>query len=95
MNLVSTNKSITMSSREIADLVKSRHDNVKRTIETLAEKGVIAFPQSEEKATAGRPVIEYKLCKREIKIRLAFLVQNLALLPDRSTGRSACPYCAP
>lgn len=50
---------LTMSSKEIADLVEARHDNVKRTIETLAAKGVIAFPQSEEKATGGRPSIEY------------------------------------
>ena len=50
---------VTMSSREIADLTDKRHDNVKRTIETLAERGVIAFPQIEEKPTAGRPVAEY------------------------------------
>lgn len=48
-----------MTSREIADLVGSRHDSVKRTIETLAEKGVIAFPRSVEKPTGGRPVTEY------------------------------------
>lgn len=59
MNLVPSNPSVTMTSREIAELVNSRHDNVKRTVETLAEKGVIAFPQTEEKATAGRPAIEY------------------------------------
>lgn len=49
----------TMSSREISDLVEKRHDNVKRTIETLIEQGVIASPQIEEKATAGRPATEY------------------------------------
>lgn len=46
----------TMTSMEISELVGSRHDNVKRTIETLAESGVITFPQTEEKPTAGRPV---------------------------------------
>lgn len=46
----------TMTSIEIAELVGSRHDNVKRTIETLAGTGVITFPQSEEKPTAGRPL---------------------------------------
>lgn len=46
----------TMTSVEISELVGSRHDNVKRTIETLAESGVITFPQTEEKPTAGRPV---------------------------------------
>lgn len=59
MNLVPSNQSITMTSREISELANVRHDNVKRTIETLAAKGVIAFPQSEEKATAGRPAVEY------------------------------------
>ncbi len=43
----------TMTSREIAELVESRHDNVKRTVDTLSAKGAIPFPQAEEKATAG------------------------------------------
>jgi len=34
----------TMTSREIADLVESRHDNVKVAIERLAAKGVIQLP---------------------------------------------------
>ncbi|WP_314408883.1 phage antirepressor KilAC domain-containing protein [Pseudomonas kuykendallii] len=38
----------TMTSREIAELVCKRHDNVKRTIETLAESGVIVRPQIED-----------------------------------------------
>lgn len=50
---------LTMSSQEIADLVESRHDNVRRTIERLAERGVIALPPMEEKPTAGRPAVEY------------------------------------
>lgn len=47
---------VTMTSREIADLVGRRHDNVKRTIETLAANGVIKSPQIEEMPTATRPV---------------------------------------
>ena len=54
-----SNANLTMSSREIAELVEKRHDNVKRTIETLVARGVIASPQSEEKPTDGRPVTEY------------------------------------
>ncbi|MCK8144549.1 phage antirepressor KilAC domain-containing protein [Citrobacter sedlakii] len=50
---------VTMSSIDIAGLVGKRHDNVKRTVETLIERGVIASPQIEEKATAGRPVAFY------------------------------------
>lgn len=43
-----------MSSQEIADLVGKRHDNVKRTIESLVEQRVIARPQIEDvQETAG------------------------------------------
>lgn len=37
-----------MTSIEIAELVGKRHDNVKRTIETLVEQAVISLPQIEE-----------------------------------------------
>lgn len=47
-DLINLNSVPTMSSSEIAELVEKRHDNVKRTIETLAEKGVITLPQIEE-----------------------------------------------
>ena len=52
-------KQQTMSSREIAELVESRHDNVRVTIERLAERGVIALPAMQEKPTGGRPSVEY------------------------------------
>ncbi|WP_439829926.1 hypothetical protein [Aeromonas veronii] len=39
---------ITMTSLEISELVDKRHDNVKRTIETLVERGVIQLPQIED-----------------------------------------------
>lgn len=42
-----------MTSQEIADLVQARHDNVKRTIETLIGSGVIASPQIEEMVTTA------------------------------------------
>ena len=35
-----------MDSKEIAELVNSRHDSVKRTVETLVDKGVIVQPQT-------------------------------------------------
>ena len=50
---------LVMTSIEIAELVEKRHDNVKRTIESLIERGTIASPQIEEKPTAGRPVSVY------------------------------------
>ncbi len=49
-----------MTSAEIADLVEKRHDNVKRTIETLSEAGVIVRPQIEDEPgtdAMGRPRI--------------------------------------
>lgn len=46
MNNLITNKP-SMTSFEIAELVEKRHDNVKRTIVTLASKDVIRSPQIE------------------------------------------------
>lgn len=59
MNQLVTQSVLSINSEEIADMVSVRHDNVKRTINSLAEKGVITFPQIEEKATAGRPTQLY------------------------------------
>lgn len=76
---------VTMSSQAIAELVEKRHDNVKRTIETLAERGVIASPQIEEKpATGGRPGIEYRIGKRDSFVVVAQLSPEFtARLVDR------------
>ncbi|MGL9751947.1 MAG: phage antirepressor KilAC domain-containing protein [Symbiopectobacterium sp.] len=52
-------QTLTMFSLEIAELVKSRHDKVKQSIERLAERGVITLPPMWEKPTAGRPVSFY------------------------------------
>ncbi len=49
MELMNLNSQpLTMSSREIAELVESRHDNVKRAIERCAERGAISLPPLEE-----------------------------------------------
>lgn len=51
---------VTMSSREIAELVESRHDSVKRTIERLAERKIIGSPPMVEYLDGlGRPATEY------------------------------------
>ncbi|EOP1327038.1 Rha family transcriptional regulator [Escherichia coli] len=47
MNTVIFNDKASMTSIEIAELVGKRHDNVKRTIETLAKGGVVRSPQIE------------------------------------------------
>lgn len=77
-------KSITtMSSQVIAELVESRPDNVKRTMETLAAKGLITFTQTEEKG-AGRPAIVYHVNKRDSYVVVAQLSPEFtARLVDR------------
>lgn len=66
----------TMSSLEVSDLLDVRHDNVKRTIETLADKGEIVRPQFEDeqnKDSKGRrrPVKVYYLEKRDCLVVMA------------------------
>ncbi|MGY3172398.1 phage antirepressor YoqD-like protein/phage regulator Rha-like protein [Pseudomonas sp. TE12234] len=75
----------TMSSREIADLVGSRHDSVKRAVERLAEKGVIGLPPLVEYLDGlGRPAMEYQICKRDTYIIVAQLCPEFtARLVDR------------
>jgi len=78
-----------MSSREMAVLTEIRHDNVKRTIETLADKNIIQLPQIEDYAiinglgitTYGK---EYLVCKRDSYIIVAQLSPEMtARLVDR------------
>ena len=74
----------TMSSREIAELVESRHDDVKRSIERLAERGVIELPPMAEIKTATKPVNVYQVCKRDSYIIVAQLSPEFtAKLVDR------------
>nr|WP_202115505.1 Rha family transcriptional regulator [Gilliamella sp. Pas-s25] len=80
------NKSqLTMSSREIADLVESRHDKVKQSIERLAKRGVIDIPpMGEYLDSLGRKASEYKLVKRDSYIVVAQLCPEFtAKLVDR------------
>lgn len=60
MNNLILSNTLTMSSNEIATLVEKRHDNVKRTIESLVKADVIKLPQIEEvKNHLGQMVKEY------------------------------------
>jgi phage regulator Rha-like protein len=80
----SFNQPLTMSSREIAELLEVRHDSVKRTIERLAERGVIEFPPSVEIPTATKPVTEYCIGKRDSYVIVAQLSPEFtARLVDR------------
>lgn len=46
--LINATPSQTMTSKQIAVVVEKRHDNVKRTIENLADQAVIVRPQIED-----------------------------------------------
>lgn len=55
-----SNNVVKMTSQEIADLVQVRHDSVKRSIERLAESGVIQLPPMVEvKNHLGQGVANY------------------------------------
>ncbi|VVT52701.1 COG3645: Uncharacterized phage-encoded protein [Kosakonia radicincitans] len=74
-----------MSSQDISELVESRHDNVKRTIERLAERGVIKLPpMGEVKNHLGQSVAVYQIGKRDSYVVVARLSPEFtARLVDR------------
>lgn len=82
-------KHATMSSREIADVVESRHDDVKRSIERLVSKGVIVQPPLADEQSMdelGRPRITqvYLMDKRSSLIVVAQLCPEFtARIVDR------------
>lgn len=76
---------LTMSSREIADLLEARHDSVKRTVERLADRGVIQLPPLVGvKNHLGQTVEEYRIAKRDSYVVVAQLSPEFtARLVDR------------
>lgn len=63
----------TMSSREIADLVNSRHDSVRRTMERLDERGVIQLTPMVEVNHKGQNVDVYHVNENHSYIVVAQL----------------------
>ena len=111
MNSIILNQtpSARMTSQEIAELTRKRHDSVKRTIETLADQGVIQFPQIVEVnsgITGPNPkVYVFDLAhKRDSFVVVAQLSPEFtAALVDRwqqleaqvaAPGRQALPHAA-
>lgn len=85
MNLI-TSSVQTMSSREIAKLVESRHDSVKRTIERLYTAGAISYPPlvDGKKAANGVTPTHYEIGKRDSYVIVAQLSPTFtARLVDR------------
>lgn len=84
MNLISST-ALTMTSQEVADLVGSRHDDVKRSIGRLAGRGVIQLPPvAEVRNHLGQAVSVYQVCKRDSFVVVAQLSPEFtAALVDR------------
>lgn len=77
-------QTLTMTSQEIAALVNSRHDDVKRSIERLAERGAIELPPMAEIKTATKPLKVYQIGKRDSYVIVAQLSPEFtAALVDR------------
>lgn len=84
----SPDNAITMSSQEIAELLESRHDKVKQSIERLRDKGLITFtPMGEtSKMPNGgeKNIIVYHVNKRDSYVVVAQLSPEFtAKLVDR------------
>lgn len=79
------NNTVRMSSRDIADLVESRHDDVKRSIERLAERGAIQLPpMADVKNHLNQSVTVYMVGKRDSYVVVAQLSPEFtARLVDR------------
>ncbi|MEF0939608.1 Rha family transcriptional regulator [Rhizobium sp. BR 362] len=83
--LIHINAPVTMSSQDIAELVNSRHDKVKQSIERLAERGAIQLPPSGDvKNHLGQTVQVYQIGKRDSYVIVAQLSPEFtARLVDR------------
>ena len=102
--LSNTRSELTMSSEEIADLLGARHDNVRRTIQRLANRHDFPLPPAEEKsATGGRPGLVYHVSKRDSYVVVAQmspeftarLVDRWQELEDQQAARPAIPQTLP
>ena len=85
---------LTMSSREIAELTHKRHDNVKRTIQALAADGAMQLPQIEEVTNhLGQTVTEFRLLERDTYVVVAKLSPKFmaAVVDEWMRLRSAHP----
>ena len=66
MTLRPTSQVPTMSSREIAELVEARHNDVVATIERLFAKGLLrSIRKTRREDTGGRPIEGYDLIERD------------------------------
>ncbi|MGL5309438.1 MAG: phage antirepressor KilAC domain-containing protein [Plesiomonas shigelloides] len=69
--LIAMNSEITMGTREIAEMLGKRHDNIKASAARLVESGVILTPAVQEFEHRGNVYTEYRLNKRDSLILVA------------------------
>ena len=66
ISIMNSGQQLTMSSREIADLVEARHNDVIATIERLFATGLLRSPRkTRREETGGRPIEVYDLTERD------------------------------
>ncbi len=97
---------LTMSSREIADLVESRHDKVKISIDRLADRGLISQPPLGDGGKSANGVVKkvYLVGKRDSYVVVARLSPESTmasalrwaglLIPDSDALRSQPSFFA-
>jgi phage regulator Rha-like protein len=86
--ILAQTESLTMSHTQIAELVKSRPDSVKRTMERLCEKGVIQLTPMVEVNHKGQTVNVYAVNERDSYVVVAQLSPEFtAYLVDEWTSR--------
>ena len=74
MNQLIVNGAVTMSSREIAELVQTKHSDVKRSAERLVAAGVLTAPLAQfDFEHNGNVYQEYRFNKRDSLVVVARL----------------------
>ena len=69
--LIAMNAEITMGTREIAEMLGKRHDNIKASAARLIESGVILTPVVQGFEHRGNTYTEYRLNKRDSLVLVA------------------------
>ncbi|QXV72952.1 DNA-binding protein [Edwardsiella phage PVN06] len=69
--LIAMNAEITMGTREIAEMLGKRHDNIKASAARLIDSGVILTPAVQEFTHRGSTYTEYRLNKRDSLVLVA------------------------
>lgn len=88
MQLATIHQNLTMSSREIAELIDKQHNHIKVSADRLAAKGVIGTPAMREFTHNGNTYTEYLLNKRDSLILVAQNCPENSQLALLTVGRS-------